>query len=77
MRELGVVEYEFKDANSSYKIVLDPKPSGGSIPSHQGLGEGEEAKDPREAPLPEAYRKLPAAYRNVNLYGGRLPKLDG
>lgn len=71
MRELGIVHYE----NSDLQIVLGPAPIlGASEAAGQGPSAGLEAEGTAEA-IPEAYRRLPVAYRNEALWGGKLPKL--
>lgn len=74
MRELGVTEYEYSNNGISFKVRLGNQPSSG----HSLAGEPAPADGAEASPeVPDAYRRLPAAYRNLTLYGGRLPKLDG
>lgn len=71
MRELGISHYEISK-DSSIKVVLGGQPR---LVAAEEASQGSEQEAPEE--VPEAYRRLPAAYRNLALYGGRLPKLDG
>lgn len=77
MRELGIVEYEHKDVQLSFKIVLSGKPwvqSPEAGPADRGPEAGAEEA---EAAPPAAYSRLPVAYRDPRLYGGKFPKLGG
>ncbi len=70
MRALGIT--------GSFKINLGVPPIqqdiGGSTAPGEGPAPQEEAA---QAELPAAFKRLPLAYQNPTLYGGKLPKLDG
>ena len=80
MRALGVTSYEHQDSSGSVKVTLGPDPSG---PGGAAVGEApvgqvaQSAEDPTEQAVPEALKRLPAAYRSLALWGGKYPKLDG
>lgn len=79
MRELGVTEYEYSNNGTSFKVCLGNQPWMGTSEEgppgrEQGPVQGSGEEDPK---VPSAYDRLPAQYRNLTLYGGRLPKLDG
>ena len=77
MRELGVSHYEHQDATNSFKVTLGAAPVAAGVAVDEAIG-GQDSAGPDGEATPEAYRKLPAAYRNLALYGnGKLPKLDG
>lgn len=74
MRELGVTTYKYATQAESFEIVLGR--AGSVVPSEDVAPSGE-AEPEAEVATPEAFKRLPVAYRNPALYGGRLPNLDG
>lgn len=78
MRELGITEYEFNDAEKSThgKVILGLPPMEGAVLGLAEAGSPPPEESAEEA-LPKAYRRLPLAYQDARLYGGKLPKLDG
>ncbi len=75
MRELGISHYEISKG-TDLKVVLGVQPRL-EHPQEDARG-SEQAPEGGSEELPEAYRRLPVAYRDPRLYGGKLPKLtDG
>lgn len=80
MRCLGITEYEFKDVQLSYKIVLGSQPGLVAAEASPADSTPEHAftePTPASEELSEAFKRLPLNYQNSTLYGGRLPKLSG
>jgi hypothetical protein len=78
MRALGVTHYEHQDSTRSFKVTLGPAPARpspdvGEVP----LDAAKEAAagEASASDTPDPFRRLPLAYRNPMLYGGKLPDL--
>jgi hypothetical protein len=79
MRALGVTSYEHQDPAGSIKVTLGPEPtgSGGAAVGEAPVGQTPELPDEAPEQVPEALKRLPAAYRSLALWGGKYPKLNG